>query len=158
MPNNQAQGPFERQKLVRLQHCDPAGIVFYPQYFLLFNELVEDWFNEGLGIDFADFHAKAHMGIPLAHVEADFLAPSKQGEHLTMRLTVQKIGTSSLTLGISALCGAEERVRATLIVVQASLETRRSVPLSPETRARIERFRPLDAAKGAVPCTRALRP
>lgn len=141
MPTNPPQGPFERQKRVRLQHCDPAGMVFYPQYFLLFNELVEDWFNEGLGIDFADFHAKAHMGIPLAHVEADFLAPSKHGEHLTLRLAVQEIGNSSLTLRLVALCEAEERVRATLIVVQASLDTRRSVPLSPEMRARIERFR-----------------
>jgi 4-hydroxybenzoyl-CoA thioesterase len=139
--SNQADGPFERQKLIRLQHCDPAGIVFYPQYFLLFNELVEDWFNEGLGIDFADFHANARMGIPLAHVEADFVAPSKQGEQLTMRLTVKELGNSSLKLGISALCGGEERVRAALTIVQASLDTRRSVPFSPETRARIERFR-----------------
>lgn len=141
MSSNQQPGPFERQKLIRLQHCDPAGIVFYPQYFLLFNELVEDWFNEGLGVDFADFHAKARMGIPLARVEADFLAPSKQGEQLSMRLTVKELGNSSLKLRISAHCGAEERVRAMLTVVQASLETRRSVPFSADTRARIERFR-----------------
>ena len=34
--------PFECDKLIRFHHCDPAGIVFYPQYFVLFNELVED--------------------------------------------------------------------------------------------------------------------
>lgn len=141
MPDKSPQGPFERQKLVRLQHCDPAGIVFYPQYFLLFNELVEDWFNEGLGVDFADFHAKTNLGIPLAHVEADFLAPSKQGERLTLRLSVKKIGNSSLKLEISVSCGAQERVRATLTLVQASLVTRRAVPFTPDTRARLERFR-----------------
>lgn len=133
---------FERQKLIRLQHCDPAGIVFYPQYFLLFNELVEDWFNEGLGIDFAHLHATQRLGIPLARVEAEFFAPSRQGEHLTMRLAVTEIGNSSLRLAISAHGAAgEERVRATLIVVQASLDTRRSVPFAPEVRARLERFR-----------------
>ena len=31
---------FKQDKLVRFQHCDPAGIVFYPQYFVLFKELV----------------------------------------------------------------------------------------------------------------------
>jgi acyl-CoA thioesterase FadM len=51
--------PFATDKLIRFHHCDPAGIVFYPQYFVLFNELVEDWFNHGLGIDFARFHAVA---------------------------------------------------------------------------------------------------
>lgn len=44
---------FESTKLVRFQHCDPAGIVFYPQYFVLFHELIEDWFNEGLRVNYA---------------------------------------------------------------------------------------------------------
>jgi 4-hydroxybenzoyl-CoA thioesterase len=34
--------PFECDKLIRFHHCDPAGIVFYPQYFVLFNELVAE--------------------------------------------------------------------------------------------------------------------
>ena len=33
--------PFAADKPIRFHHCDPAGIVFYPQYFVLFNELVE---------------------------------------------------------------------------------------------------------------------
>jgi 4-hydroxybenzoyl-CoA thioesterase len=41
---------FVREKRVRFHHCDPAGIVFYPQYFVLFHELMEDWFREGLGL------------------------------------------------------------------------------------------------------------
>lgn len=36
---------FETDKLIRFHHCDSAGIVFYPQYFVLFTELVEDCFN-----------------------------------------------------------------------------------------------------------------
>ncbi len=141
MHGNIRRGPFEREKLIRLQHCDPAGIVFYPQYFLLFNELVEDWFNEGIGIDFADLHLKDNLGIPLAHVEADFLAPSRQGERLLMRLAVKKLGNSSLTLAISVHSKTgEERVRATLIIVQASLETNGAIPFRPDVRARVEQF------------------
>ena len=34
---------FERSVLIRFHHCDPAGVAFYPEYFVLFNELVEDW-------------------------------------------------------------------------------------------------------------------
>jgi 4-hydroxybenzoyl-CoA thioesterase len=40
---------FVRDKRVRFQHCDPAGIVFYPQYFVMIHELMEDWFTEALG-------------------------------------------------------------------------------------------------------------
>ena len=66
--------------------------MFYPQYFVLMNELVEDWFNEGLGVDFARFHAEDRHGIPMAHIECDFLAPSKVGETLAFGLSVRKIG------------------------------------------------------------------
>jgi 4-hydroxybenzoyl-CoA thioesterase len=131
---------FISAKPIRFHHCDPAGIVFYPQYFVLFNELVEDWFNAGLGIDFARYHTEERHGIPMAHVECDFVAPSKIGEVLDFCLSVEKIGTSSLTLAVEARAGAAVRVRATLVVVQASLETMRAVPFSPELRAKLARF------------------
>lgn len=132
--------PFESAKQIRFHHCDPAGIVFYPQYFVLFNELVEDWFNEGLGVDFARFHSEGRHGIPMAHLECDFLAPSKVGEILRFCLAVKKIGASSLALSVEAKAGTDVRVRATLVVVQASLDTRRAVPFSAEFREKLARF------------------
>jgi 4-hydroxybenzoyl-CoA thioesterase len=132
--------PFETLKQIRFHHCDPAGIVFYPQYFVLMNELVEDWFNRGLGVDFARFHTEARRGIPMAHIECDFLEPSRIGETLCFRLWVEKIGDSSLRLAVEARAGDEVRVRATLVVVHASLDTRRAVPLSAEMREKLARF------------------
>ncbi|MEO7008669.1 MAG: hypothetical protein ABI156_05925, partial [Caldimonas sp.] len=29
--------PFTRSRLIRFSDCDPAGIVFYPQYFVMLN-------------------------------------------------------------------------------------------------------------------------
>ena len=132
--------PFESAKQIRFHHCDPAGIVFYPQYFVLFNELVEDWFNEGLSVDFARFHTEGRHGIPMAHIECDFLAPSTVGEVLRFCLSVKKIGGSSFVLFVEAKAGNEVRVRATLVVVQASLDTRRAVPFSAEFREKLARF------------------
>ena len=132
--------PFETDKLIRFHHCDPAGIVFYPQYFVLFNELVEDWFNGGLGMDFGNFHAVDRLGVPMAHIECDFLSPSKVGEVLRFRLSVKKIGNSSLTLAVDARAGDEVRVRATLVVVLASLDAHRPVPFPPEFRQKLARF------------------
>ena len=54
---------FTVRKAIRFQHCDPAGIVFYPRYFVLMNEVVEDWFDNGLGIDFGEFHARDRLGV-----------------------------------------------------------------------------------------------
>jgi len=132
--------PFVSAKPIRFHHCDPAGIVFYPQYFVLMNELVEDWFNQGLGVDFASFHTEERHGIPMAHIECDFLAPSRIGETLLFTLAVEKIGDTSLRLAVEAKAGDEVRVRATLVVVHASLDTRRAVPFSAKFREKLARF------------------
>ena len=132
--------PFVRDKLIRFHHCDPAGIVFYPQYFVLFNELVEDWFNAGLGIDFATFHMERRLGVPMAHLECDFLAPSKIGETLSLALAVKRIGRTSVTLAVDGSAQGEPRVRATLVVVLASMETRRPVAIDDDLKARLGRF------------------
>ena len=135
-----APAPFETDKLIRFHHCDPAGIVFYPQYFVLFNELVEDWFNVGLGIDFGNFHAVDRLGVPMAHIECDFLSPSKVGDVLRFRLAVKNVGNSSVTLTVDARAAEQVRVRATLVVVLASLDAHRPVPISPDLRAGLARF------------------
>jgi len=132
--------PFECDKLIRFHHCDPAGIVFYPQYFVLFNELVEDWFNQGLGVDFARFHVEQGLGVPMASIECRFLLPSKVGEMLRLSLSVNRIGRSSLELNVSGTFGDEPRVQATLTVVLAALKTMRSLPFPDDLRTRLERY------------------
>ena len=97
-----APAPFATEKLIRFHHCDPAGIVFYPQYFVLINELVEDWFDQGLGIDFARLHGELKRGVPVRRLECDFLSPSRIGERLTFTLALTKIGGSSLTARVEA--------------------------------------------------------
>ena len=39
---------FKKSCMIRFAHCDPAGIVFHPNFFVLFNGLTEDWFREGM--------------------------------------------------------------------------------------------------------------
>jgi 4-hydroxybenzoyl-CoA thioesterase len=133
--------PFECNKLIRFHHCDPAGIVFYPQYFVLFNELVEDWFNQGLGIDFARFHVEQGLGVPMGSIECRFLSPSKVGETLRLSLSINRIGKSSLELNVTGQSGDETRVQATLTVILASLKTMRSLPFPDDLRTKLERYR-----------------
>jgi 4-hydroxybenzoyl-CoA thioesterase len=135
-----APAPFSTHKLIRFHHCDPAGIVFYPQYFILFNELVEDWFDRGLGVDFARLHVEQKRGVPMRRLECDFLSPSRIGERLTFTLAVKKIGGTSLTAEVEAGTGGVVRVRATLVLVYLSLETHRPVPFPDELRAKLARF------------------
>ena len=131
---------FESDKLIRFHHCEPAGIIFYPQYFILFNELVEDWFTQGLNVSVVEQVINQRVGIPMGRVECDFLLPSRIGDILRFVLRVVRIGQSSMTLRIECRAGDELRVKAQLTVVFASLKTMRSVPIPADLRQRIEQF------------------
>jgi 4-hydroxybenzoyl-CoA thioesterase len=132
---------YERTKLIRFAHCDPAGIVFYPRYVELCNEVVEDWFAEALGVGFPELHEDRRLGLPAVRLEIDFLAPSRYGDLVTFRLSVAEVGRTSMALGVSAACGDETRLRIRLEVVLLSLETRRPVPFDDAWRARLAPYR-----------------
>ena len=132
--------PFVSEKLIRFHHCDPAGIVFYPQYFILFHELLEDWFNRGLGLNYADLISKERRGLPTAHIDCDFRIPSKIGDTVQMQLSVKRVGNSSITLAVSVRAGAEIRVTANQVLVLISLEDGSVLSVPPDLRARFERF------------------
>jgi 4-hydroxybenzoyl-CoA thioesterase len=131
---------FEKHQLIRFHHCDPAGIVFYPEYLVIFDELMEDWFNEGLQIDFAQFHANERLGVPAARIECEFLSPSKVGDSLCLHLSVKRIGNSSFTLLMEGSVGGQVRIRASIVRVTASLDGLRSVPIPKTLRAKLERY------------------
>jgi 4-hydroxybenzoyl-CoA thioesterase len=131
---------YERSKLIRFAHCDPAGIVFYPRYVELCNEVVEDWFAEGLGVGFAEMHQERRLGVPAVHLDVTFVAPSRIGDVLGFRLCVTDLGRTSATLRIVAHCGEEDRVRFGLKIVQISLDTGRPVPWDEEWQARLRTF------------------
>ena len=110
---------FETTQKVGFQHCDPAGIVFYPRYFEMFNATIEEWFEKRVGISFYDIHMVRGEVVPTVHAEVDFKAPSRLGETLTLVLTLVKIGISSITFNISVEHGDTVRVRAELVLVYA---------------------------------------
>lgn len=132
---------FTKQKVIRFSHCDPAGIVFYPRYVELCNEVVEDWFADGLGFPLHRFQQQLRLTVPAVRLETEFLQTSTHGDVLDFTLAVRALGRSSLSLEVAAHCDGEERVRFALKLVLVSLDTMRSVPIDDAWRERFGRFR-----------------
>ena len=126
---------FERVYPIRFSHCDPAGIVFFPQYLVLFNHLLEDWFTHGLGIDYADFIGRRRVGTPTVRLECDFRAISRMGEDVVFRLQPEQIGNRSLTLALHAHLGEELRVAVRQVLVFTNLDTHKAVTIPEDVRA-----------------------
>jgi 4-hydroxybenzoyl-CoA thioesterase len=134
---------FSTQRTVRFADCDPAGIVFFPQYLVMLNTQVEQWFDEGLHIPYAAFIGQRRLGLPTVRLEVDFSAISRHGDVLTLSLSVHKLGQSSLALRhrFHAADGSGElRLAARQVLVCTSLETHRPVNLPDDVRDALEPY------------------
>ena len=130
-----------RQFTIEWGHCDPAGIVFYPRYLEIFNNLVEDWFAEELHFSFPEIINSHGWGLPTVHLEVDFVAPSRFGEVLSAALFVRKTGTSSVSLDIVLQGPAGvDRVRGKVVLVLIDRKVNRAIALPDDLRARIATF------------------
>lgn len=129
---------FELERLIRFADCDPAGIVFYPQYFVMFNGLVEDWFTHGLGVPFAGLITERRVGVPTVHLSVDFRAISRFGETVRLGLRVARLGGKSIELQVRCV-GADgaPRVAMQQVLVSTSLATHSTMPVPADIRAAI---------------------
>lgn len=129
---------FVRPHRIRFSECDPAGIVFYPQYFVLFNDLLEAWIDRLLPLGFSGWILERRFGLPTVRLEADFKAVSRMGDDVKLSLEVERLGGKSITLRL-ACCGADGGVRMQVLqtVVTTSLASHAAIPVPDELRAAI---------------------
>jgi 4-hydroxybenzoyl-CoA thioesterase len=107
---------YSRSIRVEFNHCDPAGIVFYPRYFEMTNSVCENFFREVVGYSYHAMMADG-IGTPTARVETDFRAPSRLGDLLDWLLVVERLGGSSVTFRLEARCAGDHRLTARLTLV-----------------------------------------
>ena len=132
---------FTRSVPIRFSHCDPAGIVYFPHYFNMFNGLIEDWYTEELGYNYAEIIMGSQFGFPFVHIECDFKVPSRMGDVIDLTLLVEHVGRSSL--GIAIVCHRDgvERLRARMVTAMMSITTRKPGSLPQPLREAIEDYR-----------------
>lgn len=141
-PDRPLPGPaFSVEMPIRFSHSDPAGIVYYPNYFDMFNAVIEDWFTAALEVDYPRQVFERRLGFPTVHAACDFFAPSRMGDRLTYTLRLREIGRTSFRLAIHGHAHGQERLRADLVLVVISLDTNRAVPIPDDLRRRFEAYR-----------------
>jgi 4-hydroxybenzoyl-CoA thioesterase len=97
--------------------CDPAGIVFYPQYLIIFDSST-GWLFERTGLTPSAMRKKYRIvGMPVVEVGARFVMPCRFDDDIVVESEVSEWGRSSFTVrhrilkaGELALEGFEKRV------------------------------------------------
>ncbi len=87
-----------KKLLVEWGHCDPAGIVFFPQYLAWFDACTTALFlDAGMPIQ-SLFKEHGVIGVPVVDVRARFILPSKFGDELKAESSVTEFGKSSFVV------------------------------------------------------------
>jgi 4-hydroxybenzoyl-CoA thioesterase len=91
---------FKSTRVVRIEwgDCDPAGIIYYPTYFRIFDSATAMLFERALGMTKNQYlRAYDFGGFPLVDTRAEFIRPTRYGDDVTVESTVS-FGKSSFTV------------------------------------------------------------
>jgi len=129
---------FVTQLDVRFGDVDPAGIAYYPRIFDFVHQANEALWDVHVGRRYYYLVSEEKLGFPLVHAEVDFKHPLRFGDRPIVKVTVQKIGTSSIALHYVFLVDEVECLDARMTVVCVRLDGLESVPIPPKYREKFE--------------------
>lgn len=124
-------------RLVEFQHCDPAGIVFYPRYFEMINSVIEEFFRDFVGYSFAPMHFTDHRGVPTVKVTVEFQAPGSLEDLLEFTLDLKRVGDRSITIAITCTCAGQPRFTAESVLVHMDLNSKKSIAWLDDVRQKL---------------------
>jgi 4-hydroxybenzoyl-CoA thioesterase len=99
---------FTKLQKIKFKHIDYAGIVFYPRFLEMLNDLVEDWFEEALDRPFSEMHET--NGIPTVDLKVQFKQAVRIGEIISKNLWVKELKSSSMVCGFEFINQNEQTV------------------------------------------------
>ncbi|MCX7560591.1 thioesterase family protein [Sulfitobacter sp. F26204] len=120
---------WSRSVIFRHGQCDPAGIVYTPEFFNVFNQVIEAFFCERLGINYYDILGRRRTGLGYVQTSATFFTPCMMGEEVEVFVSVGRVGRKSYQLELCAMKGDTEALRGDFTIVTTSLETHQSIEI-----------------------------
>ena len=113
---------FTYETVIRLQHTDAAGVIFYARLFdlmhLAYEELL-DRIDQPLPSDLA----RAGVGYPIVHAEAHYRQPMRLGDQVSVRIYVLEVRAHSFMLEYR-FCLPDGRVAAKARTAHAAVDSR----------------------------------
>ena len=141
---------YSIRRRIEFANCDPAGIVFYVEFYRMCNAVFEDWFVEHLGLPFADEFFVHDRMFPVVHNEATFTKTLRMGDILDIDFVLTKLGRSSIHYTCVGRTEGEESFRVKFVNSIAVRSAGHSIPIPEHIRTRMQAYlevcRALDSA------------
>ena len=138
--------PFVLAEYVRWGDIDLAGIICYGAY-LRFCELAESEIFREAGLPFSEMFERYNVWLPRKVMHAEFHAPARLDERLSVVTYFSKLGRTSLTINFDVMSADSKELHATthMVLVCVSRKTFTKMPLPDGMRRALEPYA-LDSA------------
>jgi YbgC/YbaW family acyl-CoA thioester hydrolase len=90
-------GVFDYTFRVAFHEVDRAGVMFFAHLFRHAHDAYEAWLA-GAGVPLGDLAEGRPCRLPLVHAEADYRAPLRHADEVSLTLSVEAVGNTSFTL------------------------------------------------------------
>jgi len=138
-------GMLVNTRAVRIEwgDCDPAGIVYYPRYFAIFDACTSALVERALGMT-KHHYLKAYdfSGHPLVSTRSRFVIPTRFGDDVVIESAIAELRRSSFDVhhrllkhGALAVEGFETRIWVTGDALNGTMK---SVPIPEDVVARLK--------------------
>ena len=124
---------LSNSRMVRIEwgDCDPAGIIFYPRYFAMFDHSTTMLITAASGVSKAELFKKYEFGgYPLVLTQAKFVQPTRFGDDVIIQSTFTRVGRSSFEI--------RHQIRKNNHICVDGLETRAWVKRDPVDKDKIK--------------------
>lgn len=120
--------PFVHTIRVGWADCDPALIAYTGRIPCFALEAIDAWWEKNVGSNWFELNIDRNIGTPFVHMSIDFLSPITPRHRLVCKVSLLKIGNSSVRFGVSGsqdnvLCFEGEFV--SVVVVADTMKSQR---------------------------------
>jgi len=91
--------PFILRRRVVYGECGVSGTIYLPRVFDYLLEVNGEWYGKFLGISWMEQNIRKR-GQPFLHVTCDILSRLVSGQHISLMLTVSRLGRSSISYSV----------------------------------------------------------
>jgi 4-hydroxybenzoyl-CoA thioesterase len=137
---------FTTDRMLNFGDCDISGTAYYPSYLNILNGVVEEFWGK-IGYPWHEIIWKQRWGTPTVHLSCNFSKPSFFGDKLTFKVTVTKVGRSSLTLDHAIYCGEELRWTVNQVLAASWLDKHTSMSWPDDVKAKLMSFLPSEGVE-----------
>ncbi|NND21936.1 MAG: tol-pal system-associated acyl-CoA thioesterase [Silicimonas sp.] len=117
---------------VYYEDTDLAGIVYYANYLKFIERARTEWVR-GIGVDQARLRAEAGIVFAVRRVEADYLAPARFDDVLSVETDVRSVSGARIVLGQDVLRG-DARLFSSVVTLVALTDGGRPARLPADVR------------------------